>query len=427
MELIEAEETPIRVMEGYKKTEVGIIPDDWVVKELGTIGNFKNGINKSKEDFGFGFPFVNLLDVFGKPTIENNNNFGLINSNEIEQQIYDLRKGDVIFIRSSVKPSGVGLTSLIQKNLLKTVYSGFLIRFRDSGFLNNEFKAHCFYEEGFRNRLISASTVSANTNINQEALKKLLIAFPPTNDEQKAIAKALSDVDALISNLEKLITKKKAIKQGAMQQLLKSPKQGGKRLAGFEGDWEEKRLGDIGDCIIGLTYKPENVCNSGTLVLRSSNIQNNTLSYLDNVYVNIDIPEKLRTKEGDILICVRNGSRQLIGKCVKIDKKASGETFGAFMSIFRTPYSDYVAYAFQSEIIKRQIDENLGATINQITNKMLNSFVIPFPPVEEQKAIAKVLNAMDFELKSLEKKKVKYQSIKQGMMQELLTGKTRLV
>jgi type I restriction enzyme S subunit len=145
-------------------------------------------------------------------------------------------------------------------------------------------------------------------------------------------------------------------------------------------DWDVKYLGDIGKSLIGLTYQPNNIKESGLLVLRSSNIFEERLAFEDNVYVDVDVPEKLKTKKGDILICVRNGSRELIGKCALIDDQAVGETFGAFMTVFRTPFYGYIFFQFQSDLIKRQIHENIGATINQITNKNLNSFQIPFPP-----------------------------------------------
>jgi len=204
----------------YRKTEIGLIPDDWCLDRLGNLGKFKNGINKSADDFGFGFPFVNLMDVFGKPEVKGNEDFGLINSSELDKKEYAVNKGDVLFIRSSVKPSGVGLTTVVLSDLKETVYSGFLIRFRSNEQLVTEFKKHCFYEQAFRSRIISGSTVSANTNINQDTLKEILIAFPSSKDEQIAIANALSDVDALIEELEKLIAKKQAIKTATMQQLL---------------------------------------------------------------------------------------------------------------------------------------------------------------------------------------------------------------
>ncbi|MFN3379816.1 MAG: restriction endonuclease subunit S, partial [Runella zeae] len=194
--------------------------EDWEVKKLGEIGEFKNGINKSSEDFGFGFPFVNLMDVFGKSKISAHLNLGLINSNEVERKVYELKKGDVVFIRSSVKPEGVGLTCLIEEDLINTVYSGFIIRFRDFGVLSDPFKQYCFYSEHFRNRLISSSTVSANTNINQEALKNLVLAYPKNKAEQTRIATILSDMDAELSGLEAKLEKYRQLKQGMMQQLL---------------------------------------------------------------------------------------------------------------------------------------------------------------------------------------------------------------
>jgi type I restriction enzyme S subunit len=191
-------------------------------------------------------------------------------------------------------------------------------------------------------------------------------------------------------------------------------------------DWEVKKFSEIGECVIGLTYKPENVKEDGILVLRSSNVKGNALKFDDNVFVNIAVGERLITQVGDILICVRNGSRNLIGKSAIIDENSKGLTFGAFMSIFRTPYYDFVFQLFQSDILQRQIKNNLGATINQITNKDLNSFEIPFPPKQEQTAIATALSDIDALIGELDKLIAKKQGIKQATMQQLLTGKKRL-
>jgi type I restriction enzyme S subunit len=161
-------------------------------------------------------------------------------------------------------------------------------------------------------------------------------------------------------------------------------------------------------------------------VLRSSNIHGNRLAYDDNVYVNVNVPDRLKVRKADVLICVRNGSRNLIGKCAYIEGQAIGETFGAFMSVFRSPYNDYVFHVLQSDNIHRQIEETIGATINQLTNKNLNSFEIPFPKLEEQKAISLILSDMDDEIQELERGLEKYKKLKLGMMQSLLTGKVRL-
>jgi type I restriction enzyme S subunit len=186
-------------------------------------------------------------------------------------------------------------------------------------------------------------------------------------------------------------------------------------------DWEVKKLSDIGKSIIGLTYSPSKVKHDGTLVLRSSNVQDGKLAFDDNVFVEMDIPERVIVKENDLLICVRNGSKHLIGKCALIDKKTAGSAFGAFMSIYRSKYSTFVQHQFQSFVIQRQINETLGATINQITNKDLASFQIPLPPtILEQNAIVTALSDTDSYINSLEKLIAKKRLIKQGAVQKLL-------
>ncbi len=189
-------------------------------------------------------------------------------------------------------------------------------------------------------------------------------------------------------------------------------------------DWEVKSLGVIGENIIGLTYSPRDVKDYGHLVLRSSNIQNNKLAFENNVYVDMELPQRVIVKENDILICVRNGSKNLIGKCALIDKKSKGCAFGAFMSIYRTDFSKYIFHQFQSNIIQKQIEAVMGATINQLTNKDLASFKIPLPPtLTEQTAIATALSDADAWISSLEKLIAKKRMVKQGAMQELLKPK----
>ncbi len=192
-------------------------------------------------------------------------------------------------------------------------------------------------------------------------------------------------------------------------------------------DWGVVCLGDIGQSLIGLTYSPKNVSDDGVLVLRSSNVQNGRLAYEDSVFVKMELPDRVMVKEGDILICVRNGSRQLIGKCALIDKDAQGFAFGAFMSVYRTEASGFVFYQFQSDVIQLQINETMGATINQITNRDLSGFRIMIPNSNlEQTAIANVLSDSDALIDALEQLIAKKQAIKSGTMQQLLTGRTRL-
>lgn len=158
-------------------------------------------------------------------------------------------------------------------------------------------------------------------------------------------------------------------------------------------DWEIKKLKYLGEVITGLTYSPEDVVDEseGCLVLRSSNIKDGVITYTDNVYVDMDIPEKLLTRKKDILICSRNGSRKLIGKSALIDPKSAGLTFGAFTTVFRSSHSEFLAYVFQSPLFKFQIGSCLTSTINQLTVGNLNSLQIPFPPHDVQKSIVDFL------------------------------------
>ena len=150
--------------------------------------------------------------------------------------------------------------------------------------------------------------------------------------------------------------------------------------------WEIKRLKYLGNSIIGLTYSPDDVVDEGqgTLVLRSSNVQDKKITFDRNVYVNKKIPEKLKTVNGDILICSRNGSRDLIGKNALIDNDSEGLTFGAFMTIFRSQYNEYLSCVFNSTLFEFQSSSFLTSTINQLTVGNLNSFEIPLPPKKER-------------------------------------------
>ena len=188
-------------------------------------------------------------------------------------------------------------------------------------------------------------------------------------------------------------------------------------------EWEVVKLGDIGKSIIGLTYSPSDVVNNSNnayLVLRSSNVQNSNILLENNVYVNKNIPKNLIVKKGDILICSRNGSKNLIGKNAYISKAQEGYTFGAFMTIYRSKYSKYVYQLLKTNLYQKQINNNMGATINQITTRNLNSFKFPFPPLKEQRKIADILSNVDEKIDIISNQIEKVEILKKGLMQKLL-------
>lgn len=191
-------------------------------------------------------------------------------------------------------------------------------------------------------------------------------------------------------------------------------------------DWECVLLLDKSKLLNGLTYTPDNVKNNGLLVLRSSNIQNNQLSLEDTLYVNCIVEDEKKIKDGDIMICVRNGSAALIGKCAQAHRDYDA-TFGAFMAVLRGNHNDYILQILQQGTIQKEIIKNSGATINQITNGDFKIVKIALPTSnDEEIAIASSLSNVDKLISSLEKLITKKKAIKQGAMQELLTGKRRL-
>lgn len=157
--------------------------------------------------------------------------------------------------------------------------------------------------------------------------------------------------------------------------------------------WKWCRIGEISESNIGLTYKPSDIVESGgTLVLRSSNIQNNTMAYDDNIFVSCSIPESSQIDKGDLLICARNGSRSLVGKCAIVDRE--GCAFGAFMAKVKSPFVLYIKCFLDSPAFRSQLDGIKTETINQITQSNLKSQIIPLPPLAEQKRIVAKLEEL---------------------------------
>ena len=408
------------VKSGYKQTEVGIVPEEWEVKPLQEVGKFAKGKGLLKEDIKTSgripaIPYTALYTDFSE----------LLNYDHIkwfvdeETQTYIANEPCVLIASSSNMAANTGKATALTRTT-RVAIGREVIVFKTAS--DCSYISFLLSTSKYRQKTLSLARGTTIKHLYPATFHDYKIAHPSIT-EQRAIAKALSDVDALLGALERIIAKKRDLKQASMQQLLT----GQTRLPGFSGEWEETTLGAIVECIIGLTYHPDNVVEHGLLVLRSSNVQGGRLAYENNVYVDIDVNERLITRLGDILICVRNGSRTLIGKSALIDECAAGTTFGAFMTVYRTAHWRFISHAFQSESIQRQIRDNIGATINQITNKDMKALRLKLPSSCEQTAIATVLSDMDAELTALEQRLTKTRTLKQGMMQELLTGRTRLL
>jgi type I restriction enzyme S subunit len=272
--------------------------------------------------------------------------------------------------------------------------------------------------------------------LNFSQVASIVVPLPPTRTEQRAIADALSGADALVDALEQLLNKKRHIKQGARQDLLS----GRRRLPGFTGRWSVTELRNLGQIIRGVAYKPETDLsdsdNDQTVrLLRSNNVQSDQIVFSEIQFVNrYRVREDQFLCNGDLLICMANGSKQLVGKAGQFESFDEHRyTFGAFMACYRPNSNvispEFVAYLFQTQAFRDHVDLLLaGSSINNLRPEGVLGFAAPIPPTRaEQDAIAYLLSDLDTELTALEARLTKARALKQAMAQALLTGRIRLV
>jgi len=197
------------------------------------------------------------------------------------------------------------------------------------------------------------------------------------------------------------------------------------RYDNFTKEWEKVKLSSQASFLQGLTYTPNDVSNDGTIVLRSSNIQNSMVDYNDIVRVNIIIPEKLKIKENDILMCVRNGSKSLVGKTAWLSKNEEKCTWGAFMNIIRPKEKNkFVYYYLNSKYFYNHVWKDLGtATVNQITKQTLESCYLNIPSIEEQEKISNTLSLLDQKIKLQSKKIEDLKLFKKGLDIKIFNNK----
>lgn len=199
-----------------------------------------------------------------------------------------------------------------------------------------------------------------------------------------------------------------------------------RRFKEFEGEWKKKNFDEEIELYSGLTYSPNDVQQNGTFVLRSSNVQNGEIVSADDVYVDSEVVNSSNVREGDIIVVVRNGSRSLIGKHAKIKKSMDKTVIGAFMTGVRSNQPNFINALLDTRNFKREIDKNLGATINQITNGMFKSMSFIIPSVKEQKKIGEFFKALDERIANQERKIAKVKALKAAYLTEMFPqeGKT---
>lgn len=416
----------VEMKSGYKMTEVGVIPEDWEVKNVSESCLIKarigwQGLKKSEYMSSGDYLLITGTD-FDNGQV-NWKSCAYVSKARYEQDSNIKIRPQDILISKDGTIGKVAYLGMIPK--AGTLNSGiFVIRANDRKidqvFLSKIFMS--FYFEEFLNRLVAGSTIN---HLYQKDFVKF--CFPlPNSEEQTAIAAALSDVDSLISALTKKIEKKKAIKQGLMQQLLT----GKKRLPGFNDKWKSMLLGDIAEVKDGTHQTPQYVKSGGKPFY---SVENVTADDFKNVkHISLEehkaLTSNYRIEKGDVLM-TRIGS---IGCCkyVDWDVDASFYVSLALLKINEKYDSKFISYlsnikSFKEEVMLNSLVFAIPQKIN-LGNISLIKVYIPTSKAE-QTAIANILSDCDSEIAALEEKRDKYKEIKQGMMQQLLTGKIRLI
>lgn len=302
--------------------------------------------------------------------------------------------------------------------------------------VDNEFLYYALFP--LRNKMLELAIGTTFLEISKSALQSIEVIIPADIIEQTAIAGALSDVDSLISSLQKLIEKKKAIKQGAMQELLTSKK----RLPGFSVEWSQAPFGDLFDFLPTNAFTRDQMTDTGTIQnVHYGDILTKYGACLD--MANTDVPYLLETvsvrkysessyvREGDVIIA-DTAEDSTVGKCVELVNVHGKVLSGQHTMLCRPKVTfapKFLGYYMNAGCFHNQMLPFItGIKVSSISKANISTLVLKYPTlVEEQQAIAQVFSDMDNEIAQLEKKMAKYQQIKQGMMQELLTGRIRLV
>jgi type I restriction enzyme S subunit len=286
---------------------------------------------------------------------------------------------------------------------------------------------------GLRNTISKENFFSFKSFIPPKEEQTLIAQFldRKTTQIDQAIAQKVKQIELLKERRQILIHK--AVTRG-INPNVKLKDSGVEWIGEIPEHWEVKRLKHLGNSIIGLTYSPNDLCDkeNGTLVLRSSNLFEGKFRYGDkeNAYVKSRIPSKLMIREDDILICSRNGSRDLIGKCALASKVDSGHSFGAFTTVFRSSINPYIFCILNSSIFKSLSGMFLTSTINQLTIGNLNSIQVPIPPPNEMDEIRNYVESINLKVEtaiSLKENEIeKLKEYKATIINSVVTGKIKV-
>ncbi|WP_439240156.1 restriction endonuclease subunit S [Lonepinella sp. BR2474] len=269
----------------------------------------------------------------------------------------------------------------------------------------------------------SYDTSTGVPSLTSSTIHNIEVNIPSSKAEQTQIGNFFKQLDDTIANHQRELEKYKNLKISYLEKMF--PKENEAfpelRFPNFTDAWEQGKLGEIVEFYSGLTYSPSNVIdnNLGTLVLRSSNIQNSTLILDDNVYVNSNCVNSQNVEIGDIVVVVRNGSKNLIGKHAIVDKSMSNTVIGAFMTGIKYSNFDFLNALLNTEHFNYEIEKNLGATINQITTGAFKDMFFYFPTLPEQTQIGNFFKQLDDTIANHQRELEKYQKIKLAYLEKM--------
>lgn len=427
----------MEVKPGYKQTEVGVIPEDWDVKPLRSISPRQSVglvINPAKYyDKAGTVPMLVGSHVSENSIDATNANLITSSSNELIS-VSRLSAGDLVTVRVG-EP---GITAVIPPELDGCNCASMMIIRSHSSF-DSTWLCMAMNSRLGRQQVEHVQYGTAQKQFNISDAINFLFAVPPFH-EQRAIAAVLSDVDDLLDKLDKFIAKKRDLKQAAMQQLLT----GQSRLPGFCGAWEVKRLGDMFGFSGGLTASRDQLSDTGHGYLHYGDIHLSRKNYINVEAEILDIPKldvslaavssSALLKDGDVVFVDASEDDEGTSKhLVVINPMGRPYISGLHTIVAKSRGNDldkhFKRYCFQTSSIKEQFRFfAVGTKVSGISKTSIAKVELFYPPlVEEQTAIAAVLSDMDAALAALETRRNKTRDLKQGMMQELLTGRIRLV
>ena len=294
---------------------------------------------------------------------------------------------------------------------LSTLYICFALKKHDTDFIKAYFDSLKWYREIY---MISAEGARNHglLNVPTDEFFETKHYLPQNLDEQRKIADFIIALERRIDAQQSLVDNLKKYKRGLLNKVFSN-------IAG--AIYPTVSLSEVAYFLQGLTYSPSDVAESGYLVLRSANIQNGMLSFDDCVYVDKNVTEILQVKRNDVVMCVRNGSKKLVGKTALIPSNMSMTTWGAFMMIIRSKLNDtYIFHYLNSQMFFSQVFKDTGtATINQITKGILNECKLPLPPEEVRKKISKILSSFDTRIQKEDQCLMTLLKEKKALLQQL--------